>query len=213
MNSLSAFLKLDLFKLLSASRLTLIAVALSLAVAFFAPGQVVWLLYLDVFISYCMALTLMSLDEQYHSSYLYGALPASRNNIVTGRFCFYFVTMTALSIIYLILGCITPFGKPAENFVFWINFGYCISLIYVGFVQALCYRFKYSSVRMVAIFSFCLLISFSSIIKNISTELTLSLSISSPLPSFIMAVSGLIIFAAFLLLGQRLYRHKDIKDS
>ncbi len=213
MNTILSFCKLDLLKLINGSRFTLIAALLSLTAVFFAPANTLLFFYFYMFLSYSIALTLISLDEQYHSSYLCSALPSSRKNIVTSRFIFYFIVMTALSVLYLILGYISPFGQPPSTFVFWINCGYGISLIYIGLIQALCYRFKYSSVRMIAILSFCLLISVSTSLKEIIAQQTpLAFHFSPTLPSLIVTASGLVIFAVCLFIGQALYHHKDIKD-
>lgn len=213
MNTILSLCKLDLFKLINGSRLTVIVALLSIACVFFFPSKMLFIYYLYFFLSYSVAMTLIALDEQYHCSYLYSALPSSRKKIVASRFVFYFISMTGLSVLYLILSCLSPFDKPADGLVLWINSGYCMALIYVGFIQALCYRFKYSSVRMLAILFFCILISSLAIISELASGLTPMLTTFSPtLLALLAAVSGLVIFGICLIIGQKLYGRKDITD-
>lgn len=213
MNTIFSLCKLDLYKLLNGGRFTVIVALLSLACVFFFPSAMLFFYYLYFFLSYSVAMTLIALDEQYHCSYLYSALPATRKGVVASRFVFYFVLMTSISVLYLILSLLSPFGKAADSLVLWINSGYCMALIYVGLIQALCYRFKYSSVRMFAVIFFCLLVAALSTIGELPAGLILSLTTLSPtLLALIAAVSGLVIFGLCLFTGQKLYGHKDITD-
>lgn len=212
MSTLTTLLRLDFQKLLQCSgKMYLIIFAISIAAVLYAPIQ--WIAFVYILCAYSIALTMIAFDEQYQSSYLYSSLPVSRKDIIFARFTFYFVALCAFNIIYLLLAIVSPAEVLLPLFILILSACFGIGLIYIGLIQALCFRFKYAVVRTFAIIGYAIFISIIVSIGNILEYSPSMVSLPSPtVLALIFIAVGLIIYGLFYLLGAKLYRRKDFTE-
>lgn len=208
MNTILSFCKLDFFRLMQNNRWNIGVALLSMVAVFLAPDHQQLIYFFYLYLVMCCLVSLISMDEQEHGSYLGCMLPVSRHYIVAGRFTLYFILLTAIGTIYMILGYLSPVGRP-DNFVLQINLCYCMSLIFTGITQALVYRFNYSSVRVFTIIIFAFMYSFIALLISLLQKLS---TWPQPVLALMVTLSGLLCFIVCLLTAQMLYRRKDIKD-
>lgn len=132
--------RLDLYKLFCYRRSFVIFLA-AICFCFFIPDA---LSVFYIITAYFFGATLIALDESYKTDYLYSALPISRRQIITSRYLFFFGSSLLLLLLFGAATLISPFKQDFSLIIFALVFCFAFNLLFFGFIQALCFRFKYT---------------------------------------------------------------------
>ena len=192
--------RLDCYKLLSQKYTFIIFALVSVVMMLFVP-QSIYLL--SLIMSYFVGLTIITLDEQSHCNYLYSRLAASRKNIVTARFVLFFIQSLCITAILFLIGYFSPFSQMDPSLIYLTIISFCMSMIFLGFMQAFSFYFKLNTVRFIAIFIYVMLFTSFNNLPALTFLLPSSLA---------LVISTLVIYLGCLIVAMKLYTRKQFID-
>lgn len=215
MSTILSLCRLDFYKLLLYRRM----IAAMLIISVLSAVVPAWIPFIYIVSVYMIGVTLIAFDEQYKSNYLYCTLPITRQQVIAARFFLYFILALGLFVGYSVLTIIGQSKLPALDMQFLL-LGICFAfnLIFVGLIQALCFRFKFSTVRIIAIIGYLIaLVTMSTSGAMVQQAPKLSGIVldanQSMLPLWgIILIIALVVFGFCYWLSQKLYLHKDFVD-
>lgn len=164
----------------------------------------------SILLTYFIGITLISLDEQYHSNYLYGNLPVSRTQIVLARYLCLFLLSTLMVLCLAIVGLLSPNSQEMSASFFLLSLiCYSIVLIFLSGMQAFSFYFKFNTVRYCSLAIYIILFSAYTLLST-SLQNTALPTIASII--VILPIVAILCYLACTGLGLLLYQKKQFFD-
>lgn len=217
MTNILKIVKLDFALIKPYIKIMLIALASPLIIMYTTKDMVSGILFCMCFMAMTSGYT-FSVAEKNDLSRLYGLLPISRNNIVTGRYLFILMEGVILNLVGItanaIILTITKVNFTVDDVLIGISVGHFIYFFFTAIQLPLFYKFGGIKGRFLSFLPFIGIFSTSEVAKRMSSDKLAELSSIAILnnPYGLLAISiltSIIFYCISIEISQRIYSRID----